>query len=73
MAVERIIELVTHKELYPEICLQLYFVKENCQRIMAVLTSLESEQVPLASTCYILLEDLNAHLEAGSRGVYASS
>ena len=65
MAVERIIELVTHRELYPQICLHLYFIKDNCQRIMTVLTSLENK-VPLASTVYILLQDITAYLEAGS-------
>ena len=30
MAVERIIELVTHKTIYNEISMQLYFIKENC-------------------------------------------
>ena len=65
MAVERIIELVTHRELYPEICLHLYFIKENCQRIMSVLTSLENK-APLASTVYMFLEDLAAYLETGS-------
>ena len=66
MAVERIIELVTHKELYPEICLQLHFIKENCQRIMSVLTSLEAKETPLACTVYNLLEDLRAYLKTSS-------
>ena len=66
MAVERIIELVTHKEIYPEISLQLYFVKENCQRLMAVLTSLEANETPLACTVYNLLEDLRSYLRAGA-------
>ena len=66
MAVERIIELVTHRELYPEICLQLHFIKENCQRIMSVLTSLESKETPLACTVYNLLEDLRAYLKTSS-------
>ena len=41
MAVERVIELVTHRTIYIEISLQLYFLKENCQRLMNVLTSLK--------------------------------
>ena len=44
MAVERIVELVTHKTIYHEISLQLYFIKENCQRLIAVLTSLEAKE-----------------------------
>ena len=66
MAVEWIIELVTHRELYPEICLQLHFIKENCQRIMSVLTSLESKETPLACTVYNLLEDLRTYLKTSS-------
>ena len=65
MAVERIIELVTHKTIYPEISLQLYFVKENCQRLMMVLTSLEAKG-PLACTVYNTLEDLRSYLRAGT-------
>ena len=34
---------------------------------MTVLTSLETIKVPLASTVYILLQDLSTYLEAGSR------
>lgn len=60
MAVERIIELVTHKTIYPELSLQLYFIKENCQRLMTVLTSLEVNRSPLACTVYNLLEDLRS-------------
>ena len=66
MAVERIIELVTHKTIYPEISLQLYFVKENCQRLMMVLTSLEVKGSPLACTVYNTLEDLWSYLRAGT-------
>ena len=43
MAVQRILELETHKEIHPEILLQLYFLKENCQRLIIVLTSLEKK------------------------------
>ena len=66
MAVERIIELVTHKEWYPEICLHLYFIQENCQRIASALTSLEMKKVPLACSVFNLMEDLRAYLAAGS-------
>ena len=66
MAVERIIELVTHKTIYPEISLQLYFVKENCQRLMMVLTSLEAKGSPLACTVYNTLEGLRSYLRAGT-------
>ena len=65
MAVERILEFVMHKTIYPEICLQLYFIKENCQRLMTVLTMLEAKGSPLACTVYNLLEDLRSYLRAG--------
>jgi hypothetical protein len=64
MAIERIIELLTHKAIYPEIVLHMYFIKENCQRIMITLTHLEA-QCPLAVKIYNLLEDLQAYLKAG--------
>ena len=67
MAVERIIELLTHKEIYPEIVLQLFFIKENCQRLMNVLTALEEKKIPLACKVFNLLEDLVVYLKAGSR------
>ena len=65
VAVQNIIEIVTHKTIYPEVCLQLYFVKENCQRLMLVLTSLESQSTPLACLVYNRLEDLRSYLKAG--------
>ena len=65
MAVQRIVELLTHKVVYPEICLQLYFIKENCQRLITTITSLESKEVPLACTVYNTMEDLRAFLKAG--------
>ena len=65
MAVERIVELVTHKTIYHEISLQLYFIKENCQRLIAILTSLEAKEAPLACTLYNLLEDLRSYLRSG--------
>ena len=58
--------MVTHKTIYPEIRLQLYFIKENCQRLMAVLTSLEAKDVPLACTVYNTLEDLRSYLRSGT-------
>ena len=42
MAVQCIIELLSHKMIYTEIILQLYFIKENCLRLMTVLSSLEA-------------------------------
>ena len=48
MRSENIIELLTHKTIYPEICIQFYFVKDNCQHIMFVLTSLVSQSTLLA-------------------------
>ena len=62
---ERILELVTHKTIFPEICLQLYFLKESCHRLMTGLTSLEAKETPLACTVYNLLEDLRSYLRAG--------
>ena len=69
MAVQRILELVTHKEIYPEILLQLYFLKENCQRLIMVLTSLEENKSPLACKVFNLLEDLKAYLRSGQEKV----
>ena len=66
MAVECFIELVTHKTLYPQICMQLHFIKENCQRLMDVITSLEVRKRPLACLVYNFLEDLRSYLCAGS-------
>ena len=43
MAVQRILELVIHKEIYSQILLQLYYLKEDCQRSIIVLTSLEEK------------------------------
>ena len=65
MAVESIIELVTHKAIYNKISTQLYFIKENSQRIMLVLTSLEAQEVPSACTVYNCLEDLRSYLKSG--------
>ena len=65
MAVEQIIEMVTHKTIYPEIRLQLYFIKEYCQRLMPVLTSLQAN-LPLACTVYNTPEGLRLYLCAGT-------
>ena len=65
VAVQRVTKLVTHRTIYPEICLQLYFIKENCQRLMLVLTSLEEKQIPLASKVFNILVDLKADLKFG--------
>ena len=65
MAVERIIELVTHRTLYPEIQTQLHFIKENCYRLMNCLTSLEASNTPLACSVFNTLEDLRSYLLAG--------
>ena len=32
---ERIVELVSHKTLYPEICMQLQFIKEKLWKVNA--------------------------------------
>ena len=61
VAVEWIIKMVTHKTIYSEIRVQLYFIKENCLRLMAVLTSLEAKDLPLACTVYNTLEDLRLY------------
>ena len=65
MAVERIIELVTHRTLYPEIQTQLYFITENCYQLMYCLTSLEASNTPLACSVLNTLEDLCSYLLAG--------
>ena len=66
MAVECVIQLVTHRTIYSEISLQLYFLKENCQRLMNVLTSLEAHDTPLAYSVFNTLEDLRLYLLAGT-------
>lgn len=65
LAVTRILELLTHKELFPEIQLQLSFIAENCQRLAIVLKSLEETKTPIACTVYNSMEDLKAYLNAG--------
>ena len=55
MAVERTIELVTHKMV----------IKENWQCLISVLTSLEANEVLLACTMYSHLEDLRSYLKSG--------
>ena len=65
MAVERIIESVTHSTLYLEIQTQLHFIKENCYRLMYCLTSLEASNTTLASSVFNTLEDLRSYLLAG--------
>ena len=62
MAVERIIGLVTHKELYLEICL-LSTLSRKLSAHNGVLTLLEVQRTPLACTVDNLLEDLRAYLE----------
>ena len=52
MAVKRSIELVSHKTIYLGITLQLYFIKENCQRLMTVLTALEEKETLLACKAF---------------------
>ena len=66
MAVEHIVELVSHKTIYPEIFMQLKFIKENCQRLMAVTTALEEKHQPLAPTVFNLVEDLRLYLGSGA-------
>lgn len=65
MAVQRIIELLGHKTIYPEIILQLYFIKENCQRLITILTALEVKTTPLACKAFNYMEDLRMYLKAG--------
>lgn len=63
---ERVLELVSHMTLYKEICMQLQFIKENCNKLMNVIRTLEGRKEPLAPIVYSLLEDLEAHLGAGA-------
>ena len=65
MAVQRIIELLGHKTIYPEIVLQLYFIKENCQHLTTVLTALKGNNTPLACKAFNYLEDLKMYLRSG--------
>ena len=69
IAVERILDIVTdnprNKEIYNELLLHLYFVKEKCPRLMASLTSLEKTSHPLACNFYNTVEDLKSYLVAG--------
>ena len=65
MAVEHINELVSHKIVYREITLQIYFIKENCQQLMTVLTALDEKETPLACKAFNNLEDLKIYLRAG--------
>ena len=67
VAVENIIELCTHKEIYPAIMLQMHFISENCNVLMSTLTSMEATHDPLACTVYNLLEDMRAYLVEGTR------
>ena len=64
MAVQRIVELLG---LYPEIVVQLYFIKESCQRLIMVHTALEAINTLLACKVYNYMEDLRMHLRAGIR------
>jgi hypothetical protein len=58
VAVERIIELVTHKEIYPEILLQVHFIYENCSRVIYSLTQLEASKLPIVVIAYNIIADL---------------
>lgn len=66
MAVERIVELVSHKTIYPEILLQSTFISENCQHLISSLKSLEATRDPLACKVFNLMEDVRSYLEAGA-------
>ena len=63
MAVQHILELLGHKTIYPEITSQLYFLKENCQRLITVLTTLEENTAPLACKVFNCPEDLRLYLK----------
>ena len=65
MAVSRILEVLSHKEIYPEIQQLLHFIAGNCQRLATILTCLEQNQIPLACMVYNTLEDLKSYLQAG--------
>lgn len=67
MAVETIIELVTHQTIYrDEILPYLYFINENCQRIMHSLTALEATRDPLACSVFNTMGNLKSYLAAGT-------
>ena len=50
MAMECIIELFSHITIYPEIFMLLKFIKENCQRLMAITRNINL-MLPLFSIC----------------------
>ena len=66
IAVETIIKMLSNKDIYLELRLQLSFVLENCRRLIACFTSLEATSHPLAVTVYNTMMDLKNYLHAGT-------
>lgn len=67
IAVETILELVKHRTIYKdEILPYLYFISENCQRVMHSLTALEATHDPLAASVFNTMENLTLYLTAGT-------
>ena len=64
MAVEQIIELTSHKEIYPELRLYMSFIKESCSCLMSSLTSLEATRDPLACTVYNTIQHHTRRIES---------
>lgn len=54
---------------HSEITFQLYFIKENWQRLMIVLTALEKKGTPLGCKAFSYIEDLRMHVEANDEKI----
>ena len=69
LAVDRILELEDsgrlHHASFLNLCLKLYFITENCTRLIKALTSLEKTKSPLACVVYYVMEDVKQYLHAG--------
>ena len=69
LAVDRILELVDggrlHHAFFLNLHLNLYFMNENCTRLIKALTSLEETKSPLACIVYNMMEDGKQYLHAG--------
>ena len=69
LTVYRILELVDggrlHHASFLNLHLNLYFINENCTRLIKSLTSLEETKFPLACVVYNMMEDVKQYLHAG--------
>ena len=64
----RILELVDggrlHHASFLNLRLNLYFITENCIRLIKALTSLEETKSPLVCVVYYVMEDVKQYLHA---------